>query len=120
MPCSSEFALRPYLYLLLHWPFAKVAALASSLGGPRFVAFYFVRIVLALLDAVLDIRLVRRADLDAHQDSNSNWQRVNGWKCLQRCLQLFSQRHAHMTMYCWLNVLAMLLATVRTASCAQG
>ena len=62
--CSAKFALRPYLYLLLHWPIVKIAAIATgSLSGPRFIPFYALRFALALLSSFLDIRLARCARL---------------------------------------------------------
>ena len=59
--CSSEFALRPYLYLLIHWPIVKLASLLTTPGHAKYLEFFALRIVLSLLSATLEIRLVRYA-----------------------------------------------------------
>jgi uracil phosphoribosyltransferase len=57
--CSSEFALRPYLYLIVHWPVVKAAAIATGTQEFKFLAFYALRVVLSLISATLDARFAR-------------------------------------------------------------
>jgi hypothetical protein len=56
--CSSKHALRPYLYLLIHWPLATAASQLAALAGRKYLAFYIVRGGLSMLGAILDTRFV--------------------------------------------------------------
>ncbi|CAG9463934.1 unnamed protein product [Pedinophyceae sp. YPF-701] len=59
---SPKYALRPYLYLIIHWLVAYPASvLASALGLPRRVPFYAVRVVLGALSAAADAAVVAGA-----------------------------------------------------------
>lgn len=61
--CSSRYALRPYLYLLVHWPVAKVASMLTSPGLSSSIALYAVRSCLAMMSWVLESRMLRCAIL---------------------------------------------------------
>eukprot|EP00892_Ulva_mutabilis_P000272 jgi/Ulvmu1/10245/UM060_0046.1 len=56
---SSRYALRPYLYLLVHWPIAKAFSIMEAPGAASAVAFYAVRACLAAVSWMLEARLVR-------------------------------------------------------------
>lgn len=59
--CSAKHALRPYLYILLHWPLARAAQVVAAALGHKAWTFYLVRAALSLVAAVLDVRLIRCA-----------------------------------------------------------
>eukprot|EP00962_Isochrysis_galbana_P010879 scaffold3037_cov109-Isochrysis_galbana.AAC.1 len=59
---SPVYALRSYLYIVLHLPFALVArAAAQCLGGDKVTAFYLTRAALGLASAGCELRLVSAA-----------------------------------------------------------
>ncbi|GMH39181.1 hypothetical protein BSKO_07079 [Bryopsis sp. KO-2023] len=60
---SSEFGLRSYLYILLHWLVAFPVKLVTGNGQSKLAAFFAVRIVFGLISAMLEnylYRVVRR------------------------------------------------------------
>lgn len=59
--CSSRYALRPYLYLLVHWPVAKVFSIMSEPHAASALAFYAVKSFLAAISWMLEARLVKYA-----------------------------------------------------------
>lgn len=61
MCCSSKYALRPYLYILLHWPVAKAFSMVAGTSAAELYGFYGTRAVLSLASLVLEARLIKCA-----------------------------------------------------------
>ena len=59
--CSSKYALRPYLYILVHWPVTKAFSMVTGANTAGLYAFYGTRVVLSLACLVLEARLIKCA-----------------------------------------------------------
>ena len=82
--CSSQYALRPWLYILVHWPVTKAFSIMSEASTTGLYAFYGTRVALSLASLILEARLIKCA---AYLQRAASWPEHASALCRHICFQ---------------------------------